>query len=74
MRPRRGGASSTLPFVYATNGHETLEIDKLTGTMTELAAFPSPEELWERYRTAEGIADGLATELALMPFSQELRN
>lgn len=63
-----------LPFVYATNGHEILEIDKLTGTMTGLAAFPSPEELWERYRTVQGIGDGLATELALRPFSQELRN
>lgn len=33
---------------YATNGKEILEVDLTTGGTTEVAAFPSPQEIWKR--------------------------
>lgn len=49
-----------LPFVYSSNGDAFLEHDrtKTAGTIERevpLDAFPSPEELWLRYRQAKGI-------------------
>src|SRR5690606_10883005 len=35
-------------FAYATNGRGVYEIDMETGAEGEIAAFPSPEELWAR--------------------------
>lgn len=35
-------------FAYATNGHEILEFDYITGETRELKSFPSPETLWQR--------------------------
>lgn len=35
-------------FAYSTNGHGIVEHDRLTKTVTELDAFPSPEELQAR--------------------------
>jgi type I restriction enzyme R subunit len=35
-------------FAYATNGRGVYEIDMETGAEGEVAAFPSPEELWAR--------------------------
>jgi type I restriction enzyme R subunit len=56
--------SSTLdiPFVYSTNGDAFLEHDrtKSSGAIErELALehFPSPAELWQRYREAKSISD-----------------
>jgi len=45
-----------LQFAYATNGRGIVEHDFLTGEEGELEGFPSPEELWSRLRTAEGIS------------------
>lgn len=44
-----------LKFAYSTNGHGIVEFDFLAGTETNLDAFPSPAELWQRLRSAEGI-------------------
>lgn len=46
-----------VPFVYSSNGDGFLEHDKLNSTgqierALALDAFPSPDELWERYVTA----------------------
>lgn len=38
-----------LKFAYATNGREILEFDFLTGLERPLNAFPTPDELWERF-------------------------
>ena len=46
-----------LKFAYATNGHNILEFDFLTGKETALEQFPSPDELWGRLRLAEGLQD-----------------
>ncbi len=45
-----------LKFAYATNGHEIIECDFLTGIETVLDAFPSPDSLWSRLRGAENLA------------------
>jgi len=46
-----------IPFVYSSNGDAFIEHDRLTSTEREipLDQFPSPEELWDRYRKAKGI-------------------
>ncbi len=57
-----------LHFAYATNGHTILEYDAFTGLETELTCFPSPEDLWSRYRAAKGLAES-AFERVLSPFN-----
>ena len=46
-----------VPFAYSSNGAGFLEHDMLKGTERELslADFPSPENLWERYRQENEI-------------------
>jgi len=46
-----------LMFAYATNGHEIIEWDGFTNTTREVKAFPSPDELWERWKLNTGIQD-----------------
>jgi type I restriction enzyme R subunit len=52
-----------LLFAYATNGHGIVEFDCSTGSERELAAFPSPHELWNRYRVAHGLGEQLEDKL-----------
>ena len=52
-----------LKFAYATNGHGIVEYDYFTGQERELAAFPTPAELWARLRAGQGFDDDLATKL-----------
>lgn len=63
-----------LPFAYATNGLEIYEIDRLTGKHKVISAFPSPEELWARYRSHQEIDTDLGVTLATTPFNTDLRN
>lgn len=46
-----------IQFVYSSNGDGFIEHDMKNGTETELALeeFPSPEELWNRYKTIKEI-------------------
>src|SRR6266567_3060032 len=51
-----------VPFVYSSNGDAFLEHDRLaTSGIVErelaLDQFPSPDELWRRYRQAKGYTD-----------------
>ena len=48
-----------LPFAYSTNGIAFLEHDMLTGNEREIPIneFPSPEDLWYRYKVARNITD-----------------
>jgi len=46
-----------LMFAYATNGHEIIEWDGFTNTTREVKAFPSPDELWKRWKLNTGIQD-----------------
>lgn len=52
-----------LKFAYATNGKEILEFDYTTGQERELPGFPTPEELWKRLTTAEGLSEETADRL-----------
>src|SRR2546426_183758 len=54
-------------FAYATNGKSIIEHNFLTGKETEITIFPTPEELWNRLRDAEGIKDELVAERILAP-------
>lgn len=63
-----------VPFAYATNGKEIFEIDRATGLITQPRGFPSPKALWDRYRGAAGIQEGLESDLLLAPFNDRLRN
>ncbi len=44
-------------FAYATNGREILEFDFFTGTERFLDAFPTPEDLWTRYKSGRGLTE-----------------
>lgn len=46
-----------VPFVYSSNGDGFLEHDMITGEERELILeqFPSPEELWDRYKGNKNI-------------------
>lgn len=48
-----------VPFVYTSNGDGFVEHDRLTGQERELrlTAFPSPQDLFERYKAAKGITE-----------------
>ncbi|WP_088225726.1 DEAD/DEAH box helicase family protein [Desulfosporosinus sp. FKB] len=48
-----------IPFAFSSNGDGFLEHDRKNGTETEipLGKFPSPEDLWKRYKSIQGIDD-----------------
>jgi type I restriction enzyme R subunit len=46
-----------LKFAYSTNGTAIVEFDYTTGIESILGTFPSPDELWTRLRTREGLTD-----------------
>ena len=57
------GEMLDIPFVYSSNGDAFLEHDRTgIGTIVErelpLDAFPSPDELWQRYCAWKGISHG----------------
>jgi type I restriction enzyme R subunit len=56
-----------LRFAYATNGHGIVEFDFTTGLETPLDAFPTPDELWARYRGATAIDDEAKATRVLSP-------
>ena len=56
-----------LKFAYSTNGHGIIEFDFLTGKEREIDAFPTPDDLWKRFRTAQGITDDTVAQRLLTP-------
>ena len=58
-----------LKFAYATNGDELIEFDYLTGRESIITAYPSPAELWARYRAASKLDDDAASERVLTPMN-----
>ncbi|MBR5940718.1 MAG: DEAD/DEAH box helicase family protein [Neisseriaceae bacterium] len=57
-------------FVYSSNGKGFLEYDFFTGRTTELALdnFPSPQQLFERFRQGKGISNPEQIDLITTPF------
>ena len=56
-----------LRFAYSTNGHGIIEFDYTTGHERELKAFPTPDELWQRLRSAGKIEDEETANKLLTP-------
>ncbi len=56
-----------LKFAYATNGVEIIEVDYTTGIERPVSTFPSPEELWQRQRAADGLNNDTVVEKLLTP-------
>jgi type I restriction enzyme, R subunit len=63
-----------LPLVYSTNGKGIVEHDYDTGVETRLAAFPSPDEVWRRYRAWKGLVEDEHAAMLVLPFNRALRN
>jgi type I restriction enzyme R subunit len=61
-----------LKFAYATNGHDLIEIDYFTGHETKRSDFPTPEELWKRYRAGQGLAKQEIADRLLTPFNLQV--
>lgn len=57
-----------LKFAYSTNGRGIVEFDYTTGRITEMDSFPSPNELWRRFKGDEGLSNEVAERL-LTPFN-----
>lgn len=57
-----------LKFAYSTNGAGILEHDYITGKERELADFPSPDDLWQRYRQVEKLTAEDTAEKLLTPY------
>ena len=62
-----------LKFAYASNGPDTIEFDYFTGTEKAISVYPSPEELWRRYRNGKELKDDTAVEQLLTPINFTLR-
>lgn len=62
-----------LPFAYATNGPEIIEFDYLLGRETIVTSYPSPDDLWARYRFSRGITDDKNAEQILSPINSAVK-
>src|SRR5262245_44990827 len=58
-----------LNFAYATNGHEIIEYDYSTGIESKRSNFPTPQQLWDRYRQLSGLKDEAQVQRLLTPFN-----
>jgi len=58
-----------LKFAYATNGLHILEFDFATGIERVIDRYPTPDELFGRWRQAKGLSDDAAAERLLTPYS-----
>jgi type I restriction enzyme R subunit len=61
-----------LRFAYATNGEEIIEFDFSTGLEKARPGYPTPAELWQRYRVASGLVDEEAATRLLTPFNHDV--
>ena len=48
-----------IPFAYSSNGKSFIEHDMINGTEKEIPmdSFPSPDELWQRYKIGKSIGE-----------------
>lgn len=58
-----------LKFAYATNGRGIIEYDYFTGLETSRADYPTPDDLWLRYRAGNGLQDPQTADRLLTPFN-----
>jgi type I restriction enzyme R subunit len=57
-----------LKFAYATNGTDIIEFDAFTQQEREVAAFPTPEELMQRFQTGMGFSASVRDALLVPDF------
>src|SRR5947199_2232558 len=62
-----------LKFAYASNGPDTIEFDYFTGLEKTISAYPSPEELWQRYRDGKQLKNDTAVDQLLTPINFTLK-
>lgn len=62
-----------IPLAYSSNGKGIVEHDFDTGLEVALDEFPTPDEMWRRYRGWKGLTNGQATDVLLLPFNRDLR-
>ena len=60
-----------LKFAYATNGADIIEIDYFTGRENRISAYPTPDELWQRYQTGSGITGTSQVSQLLAPYNHD---
>jgi type I restriction enzyme R subunit len=58
-----------LKFAYATNGDEIVEFDYFTGKESLVSGYPTPAQLWTRYRAGKGLGDDSAAGRLLTPIN-----
>jgi type I restriction enzyme, R subunit len=74
QQAKRYGELLDLPLRYSTNGKGIVEDDRDTGLeRDDLTGFPSPDEMWRRYRAWKGIVDDGVAEGLVLPFNRHLR-
>ena len=66
-RPQLAPAYLLLGGAYSTNGTGIVEFDYSTGHEREVSEFPTPDELWNRLRSANGLTDETAANRLLIP-------
>ena len=54
---KRYARENNLLFAYAANGRQIIEWDGFSDTSREMGEFPTPDELWLRWRINTGVAD-----------------
>jgi type I restriction enzyme, R subunit len=62
-----------LKFAYATNGAETIEFDYFTGKETKISSYPTPGNLWQRFRKGKSLTDDTTVQQLLTPINFTLR-
>ena len=62
-----------VPFTFSTNGKGIVEDDRDTGAESEWTGFPSPDELWTRYRAWKGITEETTAVNFVLPFNRDVR-
>lgn len=62
-----------IPFAYSTNGKGFIEHDFATGKERSLGMdeFPTPEELWHRYRAGRGLEGEYPEQVITTPYYRE---
>ncbi|MBN1382557.1 MAG: DEAD/DEAH box helicase family protein [Deltaproteobacteria bacterium] len=58
-----------LKFAYATNGRDIIEFDYFTGLESLIHDYPTPAELWTRYRAGKGLHKDDITARLLTPMN-----
>jgi len=62
-----------LKFAYATNGPEIVEFDYFTGKESNIDIYPTPESLFQRFRSGESLTSDTQVQQLLTPINFTLK-